>query len=163
MGQRTPLPASEFAQIDLSAIPEASTAPAVPAEHSLALPGDLPPLGSSDSPDSVWTNFRMIEPTPLSTDPVTPAPASTAIGGDAVPNTGLVDLEHTFDATHDGQDVATGLPAGVSAVSGATDEHPVVDRTPPETPAAFHAVPSERIEDPPAVHRGMLVGGARRR
>jgi tetratricopeptide (TPR) repeat protein len=55
-----PLPAAEFAELDLTSIPEAPAAPRT-SERDLALGGDLPLLDLADAPPPVWSRKSVMD------------------------------------------------------------------------------------------------------
>jgi tetratricopeptide (TPR) repeat protein len=155
---RTPLPAVAFAQIDLGAIPEASTAPQRTAERDLALPGDLPHLNAVAAPDSVWLEFKTIEPTPAFGDARQPATAERPEESAPVSETKPLDIEPTTIA---------GASASSGSASATLDDLLPDDQIAPaahveslsaeapSTPTAFGAVPIDQVEAPPPVRRSL--------
>ena len=143
--EAAPLQASEFAAIDLSAIPEASTISARKSERGLALPGDLPLLDVGDAADvsRISLSLDSLSITPAFGQPVADAgPTPTDIP--------LFDLEPTADLG--------APPAPLELVSRQTPALPtasVVDleQAQPATPTEFGAVPVDQVEAPPRVRR----------
>jgi tetratricopeptide (TPR) repeat protein len=141
----TPLPADEFARLDLGAIHEAQTEPSP--VRDLALRGDLPTIGTGDSQENVVLDFRgmdsastsgaeAIAPAADRATDTPPAPVEPLDEGDAeaVPDS-VVDLPF-IDAGHG--------PGDLNATSR-TDA--------PEMPASFGSVPIDQVEEPPPVRR----------
>ncbi|HVT40398.1 MAG TPA: hypothetical protein VHE78_15250 [Gemmatimonadaceae bacterium] len=109
--QPTPLPAAEFAQLDLGAIHEAQTEPSP--VRDLALRGDLPIIGAADGPESVVLDFGDID---SAADAASAAPAAgSAKPPSAAPVEPFADVELTI------------LDAGPDAGKPETVPHPGVD------------------------------------
>ena len=140
--QRTPLPASEFAQIDLSAIPEVATGAS---KRDFVVRGDLPALRTSGNEEGSWSEFRTIEPTPISSVAEAAGAGNERLIGESLP-----DIERPDSAEPRSSD---GLPPGVPLEAPERESPAASASATPDSPAEFHAIPSERVEDPPEVHR----------
>jgi tetratricopeptide (TPR) repeat protein len=169
-----PLPAADFAELDLTAIPEAPTAPRS-SERSLALAGDLPLLDLSDAPHTAAPRRSVMDLEVFDDATISAATADlpmmdieTTVAADAVP---MIDLG---DATID--DLALiepdALPPRISAelpsvslpmidldheiaVEEAREEAHVEELAAhqPVAPTTFDDVPIENVEVPPPVRR----------
>ena len=169
-----PLPAADFAELDLTAIPEAPAAPRS-SERNLALAGDLPLLDLSDAPHTAASRRSVIDLEVFDDAAITAATADlpmmdieTTVAADAVP---MIDLG---DATI--VDLALiepdALPPRISlelpsvslptidldheiAVEEAREEAHVEELAAhqPDAPTAFDDVPIENVEEPPPVRR----------
>ena len=148
-----PLPASEFAEMDLSAIPEAETPALRTSERDLALPGDLPLLGTVETGEPPRASLAL--------DAVETV-GGGALGGlsfvediGAAPEGPLLDLEPTAVGEEGtGAEAALlDLPPLEEARETAAEHVEELIGAAPETPIAFGAVPLEQVEEPPPVRR----------
>ncbi len=181
-----PLPASEFAELDLSAIPEAPVAPR-PSDRGLALPGDLPLLDLAEPARPSVPRKSVIDLEVFDDAAVSAATADLpmmeiepTIVSEALP---MIDLG---DATE--EDIALIEPASVAprlsretpavslpmielgedatpveaheeAVAEAIEEAHVEELAAqqPDAPTAFDDVPIDQVEEPPPVRRTTSV------
>jgi tetratricopeptide (TPR) repeat protein len=119
-----PLPASEFAEIDLSAIPEAPTGPQ--AVSDLALPGDLPLIDLG----------------------ATPAPGTARVSDASTVPTIDLDIElPMIELNEITEEPAPRKSAEVVAREFAELSELVAEA--PETPTSFSVLPDEILEEPP--------------
>jgi len=145
-----PLQASEFAEIDLSAIAEAAASSDRLSERDLVLPGELPLIDTSELGAARASGALGLEVTSGMSD-LPMIDVSPVI--DAVPQ---VDLEPTAidGGQGDGTEVDLDLALPESIVEGApaVSVEDLADAA-PVAPAAFGLVPTEQVEEPPPVRR----------
>ncbi len=120
-----PLPVSEFAEIDLTAIPEAPTGPK-PSHSDLALPGDLPMIDLG----------------------ATPAAGNARVSTEV--NASALDIDLPMFEIHDPPEE----PRFEEPVEEEPDSLIELVADAPETPTSFSTLPDEQIEQlPPPVRR----------
>jgi tetratricopeptide (TPR) repeat protein len=148
-----PMQASEFAEIDLSTIPEAQSPSERTSERDLALAGDLPMIDTSTPGDMPRISLALdVDVTSGLSDlpmiDVTPTPAD-------VP---LLDLEPTAVVEETPGDAGGAADLDLGSLDEAAEELPAADveqlaEAAPETPTAYGAVEIDSVEAPPPVRR----------